>query len=244
MAPDAARRSGGLEQPAFEILASEMWERIPAELKEGVDALVVEAGERGHPSLGGVYTLGECVTESWPSGYGDSGDVRSQLVLYHGSFLALAEEDASFQWEEETWETILHELLHHREVAAGESGLDDLDWAIDQNFRRHAGRSFDPAFYRAVPADPDGGARLDSDVFVEGRGELGSARFTWRGRHWTVRVPDSDKTLFVQVRNLAGGRLCVVVDPRISVFRRLLGRRAVGIERLMRHALPALQAGG
>ncbi len=59
MALDAERRSGGLEQTAFEILASEMWERIPAELKEGVDALVVEAGERGHPSLGGVYTLGE-----------------------------------------------------------------------------------------------------------------------------------------------------------------------------------------
>ncbi len=244
MAPDAARRSSGLELTAFEILASEIWGRIPAELKEGVDALVVEAGERGHPSLGGIYTLGECMTESWPSGYGDSGDVRSQLVLYHGSFRALAEEDASFQWEEETWETILHELLHHREVAAGESGLDDLDWAIDQNFRRHAGRSFDPAFYRAVPAGPDGGVRLDSDVFVKGRGELGSARFTWRGRDWTVRVRDSDKTLFVQVRNLAGGRLYVVVDPRISVFRRLLGRRAVGIERLMRHALPALQAGG
>jgi len=244
MTPDAARRSGGLELTAFEILASEMWERIPAELKEGVDALVVETGERGHPSLGGVYTLGECVTESWPSGYGDSGDVRSHLVLYHGSFLALAEEDTSFQWEEETWETILHELLHHREVAAGESDLDDLDWAIDQNFRRHAGRSFDPAFYRTVPAHPDGGVRLDSDVFVEGRRKPGSARFRWRGRDWTVRVPDSDKTLFVQVRNLAGGRLCVVVDPRISVFRRLLGRRAVGIERLMRHALPALQAGG
>ena len=92
----------------FEALAARLWQRIPEELKEGVEALVIEEKELGHPTLGGVYTLGECVTESWPSGYGDGGDVRSELVLYYGSFLALSFEDDAFEWEEEIWETITH----------------------------------------------------------------------------------------------------------------------------------------
>jgi hypothetical protein len=215
----------------FEALAARLWRRIPEELKEGVEALVIEEKELGHPTLGGVYTLGECVTESWPSGYGD--DVRSELVLYYGSFLALSLEDDAFEWEEEIWETITHELLHHREAAAGESALDDMDWATDQNFLRLAGRPFDPAFYRAIPADSDGSVRLDSETFAEGAIERDSstAIFTWRGRGFGVHVPAAAATLFVSVRNLAGGRLTVIVPSRPSLVRRLPGALAAGAPR-------------
>jgi predicted Zn-dependent protease with MMP-like domain len=145
----------------FEALAARLWRRIPEELKEGVEALVIEEKELGHPTLGGIYTLGECVTESWPSGYGDGGDVRSELVLYYGSFLALSFEDDAFEWEEEIWETITHELLHHREAAAGESALDDMDWATDQNFLRLADRPFDGR---------PGGRILHRHLHLEGSG--------------------------------------------------------------------------
>ncbi len=222
----------------FEAVAVQLWRRIPEELKAGVEALVIEEEELGHPTLSGVYTLGECVTESWPSGYGD--DMRSELVLYYGSFLALSFEDDAFEWEEEIWETITHELLHHREAAAGQSALDDIDWATDQNFLRLAGRPFDPAFYRAIPADSDGIVRLDSETFAEGalESESSTAIFTWRGRGFGVRVPAASATLFVRVRNLAGGRLTVVVPPRTSLFRRILGRGAVDLRVLSRRALP------
>ncbi len=224
----------------FEALAARLWQRIPEALKEGVNALVIEEKELGHPTLGGIYTLGECVTESWPSGYGDAGDVRSELVLYHGSFLALSYEDDALEWEEEIWETITHELLHHREAAAGESALDDMDWATDQNFLRLAERPFDPTFYRAIPADADGIVRLDSETFAEGSIEGGSstATFTWRGRSFGVRVPAAAVTLFVSVRNLAGGRLTVVVPPRVPLLRRILGRGGDGVQVLSRRALP------
>jgi predicted Zn-dependent protease with MMP-like domain len=230
----------GCALEAFEDMAVRLWDRIPEEMKEGVEALVIEDQELGHPTLGGVYTLGECVTETWPSGYGEAGDVRSELILYYGSFRALAREDESFEWEAEAWETILHELLHHREAAAGESALDELDWAIDQNFRRLAGRPFDPAFPRSIPTDSDGAVRLDSETFLAGRpGERpGTMEFIWRGRRYGIRISAREVTLFVRIRNLAGGRLVVVVPARESLVRRILGIRPRGSETLSRRALP------
>ena len=38
----------------FEALAARLWQRIPEELKEGVEALVIEEKELGHPTLGGI----------------------------------------------------------------------------------------------------------------------------------------------------------------------------------------------
>ena len=51
----------------------------------------------------------------------------------------IASGDPDFDWEEEIWETLLHELLHHREFAAAEDGLEVYDAAMDENFRRRAG---------------------------------------------------------------------------------------------------------
>ena len=119
-----------------------------------------------------------------------------------------------------------------------------MDWATDQNFRRLAGRPFDPTFYRSIPADPDGTVKLESETFAEGIVERGSstATFTWRGRGFGVLVPATSATLFVSVRNLAGGRLTVVVPGRVGLLRRLLGRGDHGIRALSRRALPVPQS--
>lgn len=151
----------------FRRLAAEMLEDIPPAFQQGVDAVEVTEEPVPHPDVPGVFTLGECRTEAWPSGY-DEGELRSRLLLHHGSFRALAERDPSFDWTAELWETILHELLHHREWAAGEMSLDLLDWVVEQNHRRHAGLDFDPEFYRALPADEEGVVRVDAEAFVEG----------------------------------------------------------------------------
>ncbi len=190
--------------------------------------------------------MGECVTENWPSGFGGEGDMRSELVLHYGSFVALQAEDTAFDWEGELWETILHELLHHREAAAGESGLDEYDWAEEQNFRRLAGEPFDPDFFRAVPSGPDGIVRLESELFIEVivPERLVDVPFEWRGKGYSVRVPPISGLTFVDVRNLAGGRLCLVVRRRRPWWR--FGRGAANGSRFMeleRSALP-LPAGG
>jgi hypothetical protein len=204
-----------VKRGAFRKLAGRMWDEIPAAAREGVEALTVVDEALPHPEFADVYTLGECVTDVWPSGYGD-GDTRSELVLYHGSFRALADLDPGFDWADEMWETILHELLHHREAAAGQSGLDDFDWAEEQNLLRWAGLEYDPSFYRAVPAGSDGVVRLDSELFIESLVPPGSdeAVFRWRDHAYSVRVPADVQTAFVQVVNLAGGRLSVVMRRR------------------------------
>jgi hypothetical protein len=221
-----------------------MFDGIPPEFRSGVDGLVVEAEAAGHPSLPGIWTMGECFTEDWPDGTGGIGDTRSRIVLYHGSFQNLADLDPMFDWEAELWETIVHELLHHREAAAAESGLDVFDWAVEQNFLRHAGRSFDPEFYRAIPADEDGATRLEGETFVEAIVDPAdrTVGFEWRGHTYGLRVPAGAGLTFVRVKNLAGGRLWVVLRSRVPWWKRLvsaMNTREPG--HIERRALPELE---
>jgi len=227
----------------FRDRAARMFDEIPPEFRSGVDGLLVETEATGHPSLPGIWTMGECITDDWPDGTGGIGDTRSRIVLYHGSFQNLAEHDPMFDWEAELWETIVHELLHHREAAAAESGLEVFDWAVEQNFLRHAGRPFDPDFYRSVPTDDDGAIRLEGETFVEavlGPAER-AAGFEWRGHTYTLHVPAETGLTFVRVKNLAGGRLWVVLRRRVAWWRRLVGAAHAGRHgHSERRALPEL----
>lgn len=229
----------------FRALAGRMFDEIPAPFRVGISGLVVEHEAQGHPSIPGVYTLGECVTESWPDGTGGLGEMLSQIVLYHGSFQALAADEPHFDWEAELWETMLHELLHHREASAGEDALDRFDWAVDQNYLRLAGRSFDPGFYRTLPVDADGGARLDGETFLETSVAAGAteARFRWRDASYSVHVPATEASAWVRVRNLVGGRLWLIVLRRMSWWRRMLGAGGWYAEILDRRALPTSAPG-
>lgn len=234
-----------MNRRTFGELAGRMWDEIPVSAREGVERVTCVDEALSHPDFADVYTMGECATDTWPDGYGE-GDVRSELLLYFGSFEALAEADSAFDWEDELWETILHELLHHREAAAGQSGLEDFDWAEEQNQLRRAGRDFDPAFYRAVPAGPDGVVKLDSEMFLEtevGR-DGAEAGFEWRGQAYTVRVPADIGVAFVEVSNLAAGRLCVVVRRHRPWWRALRRAAAERPVELWRSALPAPSNGG
>jgi len=208
----------------FAGLAGRMWDEIPPDMKAGVPAVTVEQAAVEHDYLEGVYTLGECAGTELGSGHVGPDDVRSHVVLYHGSFMELASREPGFDWQGELWETLLHELLHHREAAAGESGLDEYDWAVEQNQRRHAGELFDPGFYTAVARAADGSVRLDSEIFLEAVVEPAAteAVFSWRGTTYSVRVP-AGAPAFVEIANLARGRLWLAVQRRRGWWRRLFG---------------------
>lgn len=138
-----------MERERFEALVAEMWEQIPADFRAGIEAVAVEERAEPHPEHRDVYTLGECVADRWPSPYSEEGgDLRSRVVLYYGSFLELSRIDPDFHWREEIWETLLHELLHHREWAASEDGLELFDEAMEESFRRGDGHGPDPDFWR------------------------------------------------------------------------------------------------
>lgn len=176
----------------FDLRAHEMYATIPRQYLEGIDGLAVKEEALPHPSLPDIYTLGECRTEHYPSEYGGPGDVRSFVVLFYGSFLHLSELDAEWDWEEELWATITHEIRHHLESLAAEDDLEVEDYVVDQNFARRAGEAFDPDFYRDGRVLRDGVYAVDGDIFVEhlvSSEELASKHVVFRWTGGDVRVP-------------------------------------------------------
>ncbi len=151
----------------FERRAGEMFDEIPAEMRHNVEYLVVAEEALPHPTVPDVYTLGECATGELDVGMDAPDSVRSGVHLYYGSFVKLAELDEEFDWEEELWETITHEIRHHRESTAGEDDLEDTDYAEDENFKRREGQPFDPLFYRVGEEVAEGAWEVDGDLFVE-----------------------------------------------------------------------------
>lgn len=201
----------------FEDRAFEHWTRIPDEYLEGIDGLRVLRRAKAHDELPDVWTMGECLTETYPSDFGGPDTIRSAVVLYWGSFVELSHQDPDFDWEDEIWETITHELRHHLESLAAEAALEDVDYAADENFRRHEGEAFDAYFYRAGDPVPrelaprliEGGPaparghrlpawRVETEWFVEMEADGAPARVVlgWLGSRHAFDVPrlDADVT--------------------------------------------------
>jgi hypothetical protein len=149
----------------FEALVRRQAEEIPAEFLEGIAEIAVSSRTVSHPERPDVWTLGECIP--LPRTDGDPGHLQSRVVLYHGSFQALARETADFDWAEEAWDTLTHEVRHHVEWRARASDLEAFDDAAEANFARQEGQAFDPVFYRDGLLRPDGSYQVDDDVFVE-----------------------------------------------------------------------------
>jgi len=174
----------------FEARARRLWEEIPDEYRAGVDGLTVSRERVSHPDTPGVYTLGECLTESYPSEWEGPDTLRSRLVLYHGSFRALAARDASFRWEDELWETLTHELRHHLESLAAEDALEGVDYAADQEFRRFDGTSFEAFYYRSGEPLPDGWYAVERTRYLELEWPArGPVRFRLDGRSYDAELP-------------------------------------------------------
>lgn len=215
----------------FERRAGRVWEEIPVEYRSGVDGLVIERSSRPHPTLSDIYTLGECVTESYPSDWGGPETTRSVLVLYYGSFQRLAELDPDFDWRYEIWETVTHELRHHLEWLAAEDALEDVDYAVDENFKRLQDEPFDTNFYRYGEEVAPGVFQADRDIFIEvelDRREPTGPRvaFDWHGRRYSVHVPArlGDVT-FLQVIggvDIGSAELCIVLVRRAGWLQQIL----------------------
>lgn len=218
----------------FESEASRVWEEIPDTYRSGVDGLVIERKSQAHPSIPDIYTLGECLTESYPSGWEGPDTTRSVLVLYYGSFRRLSRLDPDFDWRYEIWETVTHELRHHLESLAAEDALEDVDFAMDENFKRLRGEPFDPFFYRAGEVVGPGVYQAERDLFMEMEyeGDPGEAvEFEWAGRPAVAPMPaEAGDMAFVQVVSILdeGAEvlgpdidLCLVLVRRQGALRNL-----------------------
>lgn len=187
----------------FEQRASEVFDAIPERFRAGVDGLEVTRATVPHPTLPDIYTLGECITEAYPTEFGGAGEVRSVVALYYGSFLALSRLDDDWDWEGEIYETVTHEVQHHLETLADEESLEELDYAEDQNFARREGERFDPYFFRSGRSVAPDAWEVDGDLFLEavvGSAEraAGSVRLAWSGETYEVSVPGELPALHFQ----------------------------------------------
>ena len=137
-----------------------------------------------------MYTLGECVTETFPSDFGGPDTIRSAVVLYYGSFLRLSRLDPDFDWDEELWETLTHELQHHLESLAADESLVDLDYAVDQGFLRQDGEPFDALYYRAGDNLGDGWFQIEKELFLERTPTDDTVEFALDDETYAMEVPE------------------------------------------------------
>lgn len=115
---------------AFAALIEEMVAEIPDEFMrelQGVHVLPEAVAEDGYED---VYRMGEYLDPGPADFLGAGEGLGRHVAIYHGSFAAIAAMDSGFDWEDEAWETLTHELRHHVESLAGEDFLvqqDELD---------------------------------------------------------------------------------------------------------------------
>jgi len=150
----------------FARCAEDIVDEIPEEFLAGVSGVEIHEEREDHPHVPGLYTLGMCASDDLRR-MGDPEDTTSRVHLYHGSFLAVARRDPSFDWDEELRETILHEIRHHIEDRAGLPDLrreDELYLALT---RFRADEELPDGWYpHGEPLDDDAWI-VEDDVFVE-----------------------------------------------------------------------------
>ncbi|HEU4830351.1 MAG TPA: metallopeptidase family protein, partial [Gemmatimonadales bacterium] len=172
----------------FEAMVRRLSAEVPAHFFDGIAEVVVSPRAVPHPVRADIYTLGECV----PLDVGESGgEIQSRIVLYHGSFAALARLEPGYDWRGEAWETLTHELRHHLEWRARAPDLEAFDEAAEQNFARHDGEAFDPGFYLDGESAAPGVYAVDDDFFIDRvlRDIPGELTFQWHGARYAIAVP-------------------------------------------------------
>lgn len=207
----------------FKSMVERMAHEIPERYLDGIAAIEVSEKAVPHPLREHVFTLGECI----PFHTG-TDDVMSRVVLHYGSFRELAHQRPDFDWHEETWETLLHELRHHLEWRARTDQLEEYDWAAEQGFARAEGLPFDPLYYRSGECVAEGIYRVDDDVFLERVVARlpDAAEFDWHGGRYRVAVPSEPLPLYLVVhgvRHPPPGDVILVFrrKPRLAdLFRR------------------------
>ena len=218
----------------FQRVATDVFDAIPDEFRAGVEGLEITRATVAHPTLPDIYTLGECITETYPTEFGGAGEVRSVVALYYGSFVALSRLDDEWDWDEEIYETITHEIQHHLESLASDESLEVQDYAEDQNFARREGEPFDPYFFRSGHRVAPGVWEIDGDHFIElpfGSRELatGSVEVEWEGERYTVALDAAQEGVRLErvLEREDGSELLAVLLRRrgpVEWLRKLFGK--------------------
>ena len=116
-----------------------MVDELPPEFTQGLQG--VHAIEEAKPEEGyvDVWRMGEYLDPGAEDFLGAGEGLGRHVALYYGSFVQIAADDPSFDWEEEMWETLTHEVRHHVESLAGDDSLIQEDERVSTAFERAEG---------------------------------------------------------------------------------------------------------
>jgi len=115
----------------FQHLIEQMVAEIPPEFMEGLQGVHVIEEVKEEEGYDDVVRMGEYLDPGPADFLGAGEGLGRHVAIYYGSFATIAADDPAFDWEEEAWETLTHELRHHVESLAGEDFLvqDDVEQA-------------------------------------------------------------------------------------------------------------------
>jgi hypothetical protein len=130
------RAPAALTFEEFERLLAAMVDDIPPEFLKGLQGVHALREAKPEPEFVDVWRMGEYLDPGPESFLGGSEGLVRHIALYYGSFVRIADGDDAFDWEEELWETLTHELRHHVESLAGDAGLIEEDTLQARRFPR------------------------------------------------------------------------------------------------------------
>lgn len=121
----------------FERLIADMVDEIPEQFMRDLQGVHVLPDVRREEEFDDdVFRMGEYMDPGPEDFLGSNEGLGRHVVIYYGSFREIAGNDPNFDWEEEAWDTLTHELKHHVESLAGEDFLVQEDDERSRLFRR------------------------------------------------------------------------------------------------------------
>ncbi len=130
------RKTGGMTFAQFEALLAEMVDEIPEEFLRGLQGVHAIEDAKPETDYVDVWRMGEYLDPGPEQFLGGGDGLGRHVAVYYGSFVHIADGDPSFDWEEELWETLTHELRHHVESLAGDGALIEDDEERARHFPR------------------------------------------------------------------------------------------------------------
>jgi hypothetical protein len=110
---------------------------IPKDFLEGLQGIHVIEDGKPEEEYVEVWRLGEYLDPGPQDFLGAGEGLGRHVALYYGSFVRVAYKNPNFDWEEELWDTITHELRHHVESLAGDVTLTEEDLTRQRKFTRY-----------------------------------------------------------------------------------------------------------
>ena len=124
----------------FRRLLAEMVDELPPAFTRGLQGVHAIKEAKPEEDYVDVWRMGEYLDPGAEDFLGAGEGLGRHVALYYGSFVHVAAGDPDFDWEDEMWETLTHELRHHVESLAGDDSLVQEDEWVSQEFERREER--------------------------------------------------------------------------------------------------------